>query len=324
MCNTGTVNADQAARELLRAIRGSRSQVAFARKLGYKGNPIADWEAGRRSPVASELLRACRVGGIDVDAAFARFHPGAAPALGDAGDDGVARWLDALRGGNPIGDVAARAGLSRFQVGRFLAGETRPRAPDFLVLVQALTGRMSDLVAELVPIASVPALEAEHTARTASRRLAFDEPWTEAVLRVLETTAYAALPAHLPGWLADRLGIDGATEVRCLEKLVAAGVLRWSGDRYVSAGPLTVDTRARPEVVLLKAHWAGVALARMKAPIDGDRFSYNAFSVSKADLDRIRELHLAYFREVRGIVAASEPPEVVALINVQLMSWTLD
>jgi hypothetical protein len=33
-----------AARQLLRAMRGRRSQVAFARRLGYRSNPITDWE----------------------------------------------------------------------------------------------------------------------------------------------------------------------------------------------------------------------------------------------------------------------------------------
>ena len=65
---------DLVAQQLLRAVRGKRSQVAFARRLGYRGNPIADWEASRRAPTAAEALRACELSGIDVAAAFARFH----------------------------------------------------------------------------------------------------------------------------------------------------------------------------------------------------------------------------------------------------------
>ncbi|MDD9933044.1 MAG: helix-turn-helix transcriptional regulator, partial [Myxococcales bacterium] len=64
-----------ATRQLLRALRGSRSQVAFARRLGYRGNPIADWEAGRRTPTAEALLRVCARIGVDAPAALARFHP---------------------------------------------------------------------------------------------------------------------------------------------------------------------------------------------------------------------------------------------------------
>ena len=309
-------------RQLLRAIRGKRSQVAFSRRLGYRGNPVADWEAGRREPTAAGLLTGCERSGIDVPAAFARFHPPTAEALGDGDDAGVARWLSAVRGNTPIGDIAARASLSRYQVSRFLSGATRPRVTEWLQLVEALTGRVVDLVAELVPIAAVPSLVAVHAQRAASRRLLFEEPWTALVLSLVETTAYRALPVHEPGWIARTLDIDAATEARALERLVAAGVLRWDGRRYANAGPLTIDTRASVEAIsALKAHWAGVGLARTHAPRPDDVLSYNTFSVSKADLERIRELHRAYFREVRSLVAASEPTETVALINVQLVTF---
>ncbi|MEN9581410.1 MAG: hypothetical protein RJA70_4419 [Pseudomonadota bacterium] len=49
-------------------------------------------------------------------------------------------------------------------------------------------------------------------------------------------------------------------------------------------------------------------------------FSYNPFGVSKRDLLRIEELQRAYFRELRSIVAQSEPVETVAVLNQQLFS----
>ncbi len=47
-----------AASQFLRAVRGKRSQVAFARRLGYRANPITDWENGRRYPTAAEAMEA--------------------------------------------------------------------------------------------------------------------------------------------------------------------------------------------------------------------------------------------------------------------------
>ena len=310
------------ARQLLRAIRGERSQEAFSRRLGYTSNPVADWEAGRRMPRAAEALRAARIAGIDVAGAFQRFRTAEAPRLGAMDDAGVAAWLQALLGKRPLRDVCAAVGQTRFTVSRWLSGRTRPRLPDFLALVEALTGRLSDLVAELVPIADVPALRAHHEAKQQSRRLAFDAPWTEAVLRVLETEDYRALRAHRPGFVAERLRIEDAIEADALSRLAAAGIIAWDGRRWASSAPFTVDTRAEPgRVAALKAHWSEVALRRIGEPGEGDLFSYNVLSVSRADLARIREMHLAYFRELRAVVAASEPVEVAALVNVQLMGW---
>jgi len=304
------------ARQLLRAVRGKRSQVAFARKLGYRGNPVADWEASRRSPTAAEALRACEAAGIDVVAAFARFHRVALAR--QKGEFEVGLWLSELRGSLGTTELAQRAGRSRQQVARWLSATTEPRLPDFLVLVDNITGRLCDLVAELVPIEQVPSLKADYEQRLVARRLAHEEPWTEAILRVMETQAYRTHEAHPDGFIARELGIEHDTEVRCLEKLKAAGVLVKRDTRYEPLRSLTVDTRAIPQ---LKAHWCRVAEQRLPAPRADDVFCYNVLSASKADMERIRQLMLATFREIRSIVEHTPKDEAVALVNLQMVQW---
>jgi hypothetical protein len=51
-------------------------------------------------------------------------------------------------------------------------------------------------------------------------------------------------------------------------------------------------------------------------------FSYNLFAISERDYERLRELHLAYFRELRSIVAASQPAERVVLAHLSLLPLT--
>jgi transcriptional regulator with XRE-family HTH domain len=304
------------ARQLLRAVRAKRSQVAFARRLGYRGNPIADWEAGRRAPTAAEALRACELSGIDVVAAFARFHR--VPLLRQGKEFAAGAWLSELRGSLATTELATRAGCSRQRVARWLAATTEPRLPDFLRLVDAITGRLCDLVAELVPIDSVPSLKADYDQRVAARHLAHEEPWTEAILRVMETEAYKREEQHRDGAIAKVLGIDPGTERRCLDKLENAGVLRRRGNKYEPLRSLTVDTRAIPR---LKAHWCRVAEARLGEPRADDVFCYNVLSASQSDVERIRQLLLATFREIRSIVEHTEQDEAVALINLQLIEW---
>jgi transcriptional regulator with XRE-family HTH domain len=309
-----------AASQFMRAVRGKRSQVGFARRLGYRANPVTDWENGRRFPTATEALRACDRAGIAVDEALTRFHP--APPPDRSGARGIAVWLDALRGSLPIAELAARCGRSRFAVGRWLSGRAQPRLPDFFLLVDAITGRLPDLVAELVPIEAVPVLVARHAAASAAKRLAFEAPWTEAVLRVMETTAYRDLPAHAPGWIAQRLGISADEEARCVDALWTAGLLRREDARYVVSGSLTVDTRADADATRrLFAHWAEAAVHRFGRGQEGDLFAYNVLSVSEADFARIRELLRSTYREIRSIVAASSPCDTAAVLNLHLVGW---
>lgn len=303
--------------QLLRAVRGGRSQEAFSRRLGYTSNPVAGWEAGRRFPAAAEFLRACVLSGIDAPAIFAAFL---GEPLGEPLDDGgVARWLSKLSTQLTHQELAARTGASRYQVGRWLSGQSKPRLPDFLSLIEGATGRLAELVAALVPIAQVPALLAAHERIEQARRLAFEQPWTEAILRLLETAPYARLPAHRPGWLAARLGVSLAAEAAGLEALEASGLIQWDGGRYRIVTVLATNTQAtKREMVALGAHWTEVTLARRRAPRHGDVFGYNVLSVSEADLPRLRALTSQYFQDVRALVAGSEPEEVAALLLVSL------
>jgi hypothetical protein len=271
----GVVDDEQlrrAAAEVLRTLRGKRSQRAFAHRLGYRANPITDWEHGRRS--------------------------------------------------TPIAHAAARAGCSRFAMARWLSGEAQPRLPDFFRCVDALTGRLPDLVAELVSIETVPSLLARHRAMRAARRVAFDAPWTEAVLRVLDTNDYQSLAAHDDGFIARQLGIAVEVARAALHHLEAAGVVRLESGLWRQDRPLSVDTRgARDDVSVLLRHWSAVAYGRVDERRSSDLFSYNVMSISRSDYARIRELLRHTFREIRSIVAASEPNEQVALLNMQLLDF---
>ncbi|HEV8550700.1 MAG TPA: DUF4423 domain-containing protein [Polyangiaceae bacterium] len=312
---------ERAARELLRAIRGERSQVGFARRLGYRGNPITDWERGERFPTAEETLRAASLARIDVLAATARFNPRV--RLERQGKEfDVPGWLRELRGGASASELARRSGYSRDAVGRWLRGDARPRLPDFLKLLDAITGRTAEWVAELVPIERVPSLSRAYRVALAAKRLAFELPWTEAILRVLETASASRHDGGSAEWVARVLDIDVTEAATNLEALAAAGAVERTGERYSVRGSSSVDTQGGKQALgRLKQHWSRVAAARVEAPRAEDFLAYNVVSVSRADLELVRAKLQGIFRELRSLVATSKPEEVVGVINVQLVAF---
>jgi transcriptional regulator with XRE-family HTH domain len=312
----------EVARELLLAIRGHRSQTAFSRRLGYRSNVAYAWEAGRRWPTGAETFRACHRTGIDVRGALVTFlgrEPGWLDDRDPWSPDTVALLLDDLRGNTSVTELAQRSGLGRSRVSRWLGGHTEPRLPDLLRLVEAASARAVDLVAAFVDPMKLPSIAGVWERLEARRQGAGRFPWTQAVLRALELDAYLALPAHVPGWISQNLGISREEEDRCIEFLVQTGQVVEDGP-CLRGDVMAVDTRRSPEVGRrLKSHWAREAARRVEEGHPG-QFSYNVFTVSAADFDRIREAHLAYFHALRAIVASSEPGEVVAVANVQLFA----
>jgi hypothetical protein len=152
--------------------------------------------------------------------------------------------------------------------------------------------------------------------------MAYDLPWSHAVLRALELDAYRTAASPVPGFVAKAIGIERAQEDALLGELCAAKVVRQTRGKYAVSRALTVDTRADPERDRrLKAHWAAVGLERLQratGPSDA-LHSYNLFSVSHADFARIRELHVEYYERVRRIVADSNVADRVVLLNQQLI-----
>jgi DNA-binding phage protein len=323
MCETACMDYEQMAAELIRALRGRRSQLAFSRRLGFRTNVVHTWEAQRRWPTASRSLAVAQRAGVDPKAALTRFYrtvPPWLPALAPASREFVTRFLEDLRGRATIGDVAQRAGRSRFAVARWLKGEAEPRLPDFLRLIEAMSLRVLDFIAALVDPNELPSLSARWQKLEAGRRAAFDLPWSHAVLRVIELESYQRTP-HRPGYIAEQLGIGQEEEKRCVDALLGSGQLDWDGERY-RVGAVLTDTSHYPEAGRrLKIWWTRLSLERLERESDG-LFSYNLFAVSERDYARLRELHLAYFRELRSIVAASQPAERVVLAHLSLLPLT--
>lgn len=319
------MNHEILSKQMIRALRGRRSQVALSRRMKCKSNVLYTWESGRRWPTAAVFFRLAERVGVDVPGGIARF-------LGTLPDDlvgcdfsqpsTVATFLSHLREGTTIVELARRVGTNRVSLARWLKGEAEPRLPELLRVVDASSLRLLDFVAAFTSPAHLGETRREWQVLEAQRQVAYNLPWSHAVMRVLELEAYKRLREHQPGFIAARLGIDRQEEERCLQALAESKLIAKRRKRWVTTQVLTVDTRRNPEAGRqLKRHWAEVGMGRLPAlePRENDLFSYNLFTVSERDFEHLRELHIAYYQELRRVIEASEPAERVALVNLQLM-----
>jgi hypothetical protein len=312
------------ASELLRALRGQRSQSAFSRKLKYKSNVAYLWESGRAYPSFQKTLHIARVSGVDPVRALQRFY----------GEDRLPEWLraappalpplalsffDELRGGTSVAELARRTGFNRFAIARWLDGQAAPRLPQALALIEACSLRVLDFVATLVDPKRLPSFATAHADLVAARRAAYELPFSLVVLHALELEDYRRLPRHQPGFLALRLGLSANDEESYLSALLAAGQIRDNGTHYEPTRIQVVDTRGDEQrAAHLRRYFFQLALDHV---VEGTRSvsGYNVFAVSRADYARIVELQRGYYAQLRAIVAASEPVQVVALAATQVL-----
>jgi transcriptional regulator with XRE-family HTH domain len=310
--------------ELLRALRGRRSQPALAKRLGYRANVAYTWECGRRFPTARVLFRLAALNRLPLEP-IVRFCTPPAPlelTRTTWSSKSSAVYLRALVGETPLVEIARATGVDRTTVARWLRGTTEPRVPELLRIIGEMTHRLVEFVTSFVEPGTLDTLRELAHELEAQRRTAYEFPWSHAVLRALELDAYRRTPRHVPGSVARAIGIDLAEEDRLLNELHGARLIRRQRGKWVVARVMTVDTRANAaRDQHLKEHWAQVGLSRLRArSTPREAFhSYNLFAISQRDFTRIRELHVEYFERVRRIVAESNAADRVVLLMQQLV-----
>jgi hypothetical protein len=106
---TSHARYERLAAELIRAVRGRRSQAGLSRRIGYRSNIVHRWEAGQCWPTAADFLEVCVKLRLDVRASFSRFDrrvPSWLEDLDPASPEAVAAFLRELRGKTPIKTLA--------------------------------------------------------------------------------------------------------------------------------------------------------------------------------------------------------------------------
>ena len=307
-----------AARELVRALRGGRSQAAVNRRLKRSSNVLHAWETGSRYPRASDLLQLLQVSGRPASPLLNRFAPCRGATLRALSTS----WLNGLVRDRSQVEVARVLGVNRNTVARWLGGGTEPRLPQLLAFIEATSQRLLDFLAELAGEGALPSVAAAQRDLQQQRGLAYTRPWSHAVLRALELEPYRALPAHQPGFIAERLGITLEEEAECLAALLRAKQIRRRHGRFQVSRVLAIDTREDPAGNLrLKRHWFAVASLEFerRGIAEGTLASYNLFAIAEADLERVRQAHLDYYDRVRAIVAESKRPTRVVLTTIGLL-----
>lgn len=313
------IDVDALSIQLVRTLRGGRSQRALSRRLRYSTNVVYLWESGRRWPTAANFFWLAHRTGVDVPAALSRFLRDEGPDLPEPWDPATtARLMVHLQGTTSAIELASRVGRSRDAVGRWLRGQTEPRLPDFLRFVEASTTRVLDFVATLCDPQALPAIAVPWQRIQAARVLTREEPWAPAVLLALELAAYRARASYQDAWIAERLALPVDEVARCLALLADAGQIRRVKGRWQRIEHQSVDTRAPTRSHDLKRWWTGVTKDRL-AEAEGVS-SFTVCAVSQADFERMQTLQRRYYRELRGLIGASTPSERVVLVNLHTLA----
>ncbi len=319
-----TLSYELLAAELIRSLRGRHSQAAFSRRLGYRSNIVSRWEAQSAFPTTSRFLEVFAKARPRQASPLLRFFTRVPPGLAllpPQSSEAVAAFLRELRGKTPLLSLARDSGFNRYSVSRWLTGSSEPRLPQFLRLLEVLSRRVLDFVACCTNPLELGSVAVPWQRLEAMREAAYTMPWSHAVLRALELES--TVKSHQHSSLLDRLGISAQVLNQALQTLAETGQIAKSRGKWRALPVMSVNTaQDRVRAQALKVSWTQTALERLRAGAPGN-FGYSLFAISKADLRRLRDVHLEYVRAMQQIIAESKAAECVGLYCAQLLDLGL-
>lgn len=120
--------------QLVRALRGKRSQTTFGRRVECKSNVVYSWESGRRFPSATRFFRIAQLSGVDLQGAITHFLRTQPEWLGGTlpdHKDGLVELFGELKGQRSLVEIARAAGRRNVPTPRICGvdvAETQPPA----------------------------------------------------------------------------------------------------------------------------------------------------------------------------------------------------
>ena len=312
---------DALAQELVKTLRGARSQMQFSRRIGRRSNVAYIWESGRSYPSASELFAI--IGRLKGDPRsvcreFVRAHAGRGYDADPGTPEGVGAFLSSIVGDETAASMATELDVSRSTMHRWLTGKTQPRLHELLAIVQASTRAAGWLVEALV----LDVAKVESTKREIERRvgaLMSEEPLLLGVVFALQLPSYTLLPKHRVGYLADRLGISIEEEERGVRMLLDQGLLEWNGERYTFPAPWgepgLLEFRAeRP--VDIRRFWAQQAASRLGP--EHTTVVCGVLIATADDIARLERVRGELIQVIREIAHRTDGDRI-ALVNFNVM-----
>jgi transcriptional regulator with XRE-family HTH domain len=302
--------------QLVRAMRGRRSQQWLSRRLGFKGNQLYRWESGLRTMDWRDFLRLAKICQFDVGRALNKSIGYSLPA------DQSANLVRFLIGESKVSTAAATLDLSPQIVRRWLRGATEPPLSQMLRMLDLFQGRLLDWIEQLCPRAELACLRERRAEMHARRELSFIFPVANLIVAALESEPYRHRRRHKRGVIAARLGISVELEVQIIEHLRQAGIIAWTGQRY-EIQPRGMEIFSKDPALTLKQrhYWTQVADEFLKTATtlpQSSMFGWSVFAVSDTAYRSIQEKFRECYAQIVGIANSDlAPRQAVKMVNLQ-------
>lgn len=313
------MNANQISKELVKTIRGRKSQIQLSQKLGFGGNQVYRWESGLRKISWLDfvaLAKTCKCPLADSLDRLFKYN-------GKLSD--TTRLTQFLVGDAKIVKVSQETMISRFAISKWLKGVSSPSLEEIILLIHHCQHALFEFLDDLVGMENVPSLRDEYAKRKAEKNLYYNNPVIDAVLCCLELKTYKKLKAHRDGFIATALGISIEEERLALSGLLAVDAIVTEAGKYKLSSnrpDLRGDFEGERQI---RRYWYERAVrvineAHSRADVVG--LGCAVFPVSGTMMEKVRQEYSDFYFRLRSLLAQPEG-EVDRIMAFDFMAFDI-
>ncbi|SMF04681.1 DUF4423 domain-containing protein [Pseudobacteriovorax antillogorgiicola] len=307
-------------RQLIIALRGSRTQGMMNKKLGYHFNQYYRWESGKKRVMWTDFLAILKVAGRKTV-----FKNWLSRILSyNCNLSKPAEILERLKGADSTKEFAERLGVSRHKLYRCLAEDQEPPIRLLLMAIfKVKIGFLAGVLEDLVGLDKIDEFPLQEKSRYRLSEIFAREPILPAVIRCLELDDYVSLDRHVDGHIAARLGIPLEDERNYLRLLLEAGNLSLSGAKYIVNDTTIHFNGSFAQRQDMKRFWlkkTDESIASMKDGDESGFFGVNILTANGAVKEKISKKIYECFYEVSQILKEEDNanPEHILVVNMQV------
>lgn len=317
----GTMEIKNIKKELLKQIRGKRSQAQLSRILKYGFNQVYRWEADLTRLLWTDFIRICEVCKVGIKASL---------------EESIVFYDDFKRadllvqhivGNKQIVKLADEIKISRFILSDWIKGKSEPTLDGILQLL-ASRDLLLNFIDSLTNVEAVSTpLKEKIKAKKKALNYLYENPLAGAVLACMELSSYLRLDKHSVGFIAKKMGISIQDEENILLQLKNLGLIKNVNGKYQK---VEVNFNSRGDFSgeqKLRRFWTEKGLQsdqsrkETKQKKDKNYFGFVIFPMNEKKRAQLMEAYVQFGNTIYSIARddGSENDEVM-VVTTQLFS----
>lgn len=302
--------------QVIRAIRGDKSQAWVNQRLGAASNLVHRWENGHAKASWPDFMSFVAVFKIDLQTLFKSYfrYAGQLENLND--------FFSHIFANKKLTEIEAVTGISATKLRRLKNGETQTSLVDFLSIVFGLD-RLESLafIYDLTSGRSIPALDELRQNRERVANAYLKNPNIGLILVCLNLPSYKSLGFHQDSHLAKVSGIPIKEVNEILKFCYENGFITKEGELYKMAEFRLSDRGSKQDMINTRRFWLEKAVAKTATSSSKDVFGSIVFCTSQKAREEIIALYLRFFEDFKKIVDSDKQADKVPLLmNFQLFN----